>query len=125
MTMVLVADDSTSMRQMLAHTLRQGGYEVTLAADGAEALEQLERQPADLVLTDCNMPRLDGLGLTRALRADPRWRRVPVLVLTTEDDAATKQAGRAAGATGWLVKPFEPARLLEVIGQVCAMGDTE
>jgi two-component system, chemotaxis family, chemotaxis protein CheY len=123
MTMVLVADDSPSMRQMLAHTLRQGGYDVALAVDGTDALEQMERQPADLVLTDRNMPRLDGLGLTRALRADSRWRRVPVLVLTTEDDPDTKLAGRMAGATGWLVKPFEPTRLLEVIGQVCAMGE--
>jgi two-component system chemotaxis response regulator CheY len=123
MTKVLVADDSASMRQMLAHVLSEGGYAVALAVDGADALRQLEREPADLVLTDCHMPGLDGLGLTRAVRADARWSHLPVLVLTTEVDAATKQAGREAGATGWLLKPFEPATLLAVIGQVCATGE--
>ncbi|WP_427912006.1 response regulator [Ramlibacter sp. MMS24-I3-19] len=123
MTKVLVADDSPSMRQMLAHVLREGGYGVALAVDGADALRQLEHEPADVVLTDCHMPGLDGLALTRALRADPRWRHLPVLVLTTEVDAGTKQAGRAAGATGWLAKPFDPSSLLAVIGQVSAMGE--
>jgi len=124
MTKVLVADDSPSMRQMLAHVLREGGYDVALAVDGADALRQLEHEPADVVLTDCHMPGLDGLGLTRALRADARWQHLPVLVLTTEVDAGAKQAGRAAGATGWLVKPFEPSSLLAVIGQVSATGET-
>ena len=123
MTTVLVADDSASMRQMLAHVLREGGYGVALAVDGADALRQLESEPADVILTDCHMPGLDGLALTRAVRADARWRHLPVLVLTTEVDAAMKQEGRAAGATGWLVKPFEPATLLSVIGQVSGMGE--
>ena len=118
MTLVLAVDDSTSMRQMLAHTLRCGGYAVVEAVDGEHALQQLAAHPVDVVITDQNMPRLDGLSLTRALRADARWARLPVLVLTTETDACLKQAGRAAGATGWLGKPFDPARLLDVLARV-------
>ncbi|TFZ08320.1 response regulator [Ramlibacter humi] len=118
MTRVLAVDDSASMRQMLAYTLRTGGYEVIEAADGAEALERLEGAGVDLVITDQNMPRLDGLALTRALRAQERWRKVPVLILTTESGDAIKSEGRAAGATGWLQKPFEPQRLLDTLARV-------
>ncbi|MGZ5271264.1 MAG: response regulator [Ramlibacter sp.] len=119
MTVVLAVDDSPSMRQMLAHTLRHGGYEVVEAEDGADALERLSGRRVDVVLTDQNMPRMDGLALTRAVRSDVRWCHLPVPILTTEADDDAKQAGRDAGATGWLVKPFEPARLLQVLGQVC------
>jgi two-component system, chemotaxis family, chemotaxis protein CheY len=122
MTLVLAVDDSTSMRQMLAHTLRTGGYGVVEAVDGVDALDKLAATAVDVVITDQNMPRMDGLALTRALRADARWARLPVLVLTTEADEALKQAGRqagrAAGATGWLGKPFDPQRLLEVLARV-------
>jgi two-component system chemotaxis response regulator CheY len=118
MTLVLAVDDSTSMRQMLAHTLRAGGYGVVEAVDGADALDKLVTSSVDVVITDQNMPRMDGLALTRALRADARWRHLPVLVLTTEADEALKQAGRAAGATGWLGKPFDPQRLLDVVARV-------
>lgn len=118
MPTVLAVDDSASMRQMLAHALRQGGYAVTEAVDGADALDRLASQPVDAVITDQNMPRMDGLSLIKALRSDERWRGLPVLILTTETDDRVKQAARAAGATGWLLKPFDPARLLEVLGKV-------
>jgi two-component system chemotaxis response regulator CheY len=118
MTMVLAVDDSASMRQMLAHALHAAGYEVAQAVDGIDALDKLEALAVDVVITDQNMPRMDGLTLTRALRADPRWQRLPVLVLTTETGDALKQEGRAAGATGWLGKPFDPRRLVEVLAKV-------
>jgi two-component system chemotaxis response regulator CheY len=118
MTRILAVDDSVSMRKMVAYTLRCGGYDVVEAVDGVDALDQLERQAVDVVITDQNMPNMDGLTLTRTLRADRRWNRVPILVLTTEAGDALKQEGRAAGATGWLVKPFEPRRLLEVVAKV-------
>jgi two-component system, chemotaxis family, chemotaxis protein CheY len=119
MTTVLAVDDSASMRQMLAYTLRQGGYEVIEAGDGAEALKRLESShDVRVVVTDQNMPHLDGLSLTRALRAQERWAKVPVLILTTESSPEIKREGRAAGATGWLMKPFEPQQLLDTLAMV-------
>lgn len=118
MRSILTVDDSASMRQMVAFTLKHAGYDVIEAVDGQDALDKLEGRQVDLVLTDQNMPRMDGLTLTRTLRAQPRHGRVPILILTTESSDDMKQAGRAAGATGWLVKPFDPPRLLEVIGRV-------
>jgi len=118
MPLILAVDDSASMRQMLSHTLRAAGFEVLEAVDGADALTQATARPVDLVLTDQNMPRMDGLALTAALRARPATAQVPVLILTTESDQAVKAAARAAGATGWLAKPFDPARLVDVIRQV-------
>ncbi len=118
MQTILAVDDSASMRQLLAHTLGQAGYRVVQASDGVEALEKFGQGGIDLVITDHNMPRMDGLAFTAALRRDARARQVPVLILTTESDPAVKSAGRAAGATGWLLKPFDPARLLEVLAKV-------
>ena len=118
MRSILTVDDSASMRQMVAFTLKHAGYEVIEAVDGRDALDKVANRRVDLVLTDQNMPRLDGLSLTRALRGSAQHRAVPVLILTTESGDEMKQAGRAAGATGWLVKPFDPPRLLEVIGKV-------
>jgi two-component system chemotaxis response regulator CheY len=115
---ILAVDDSAAMRQMLAFTLKGAGHQVTEAVDGVDALEKLQGRSFDVVLTDHNMPRMDGLALTRSLRAQERFRTVPVLILTTESGDDIKQAGRAAGATGWLVKPFDPARLIEVIRKV-------
>jgi two-component system chemotaxis response regulator CheY len=106
------------MRQMLAFTLRSAGHQVIEAVDGIDALEKIRGQDIDVVLTDHNMPRMDGLELTRSLRAQERFRGTPVLILTTDSGDELKQAGRAAGATGWLVKPFDPQRLLEVITKV-------
>lgn len=118
MRSILTVDDSASMRQMVAFTLKHAGYEVIEAVDGQDALEKVKDQPVDLVLTDQNMPRMDGLALVQRLRSMAQHRSVPILILTTESSDEMKQAGRAAGATGWLVKPFDPPRLLEVIGKV-------
>ncbi|GAB4211744.1 MAG: response regulator [Rhodoferax sp.] len=118
MPSILTVDDSPSMRKMVSFTLAGAGFEVVEAVDGVDALEKAEAQQFDLILTDQNMPRLDGLGLTRKLREHPRFKNVPILMLTTESSDLMKQAGRAAGATGWLVKPFDPQRLIEVIHKV-------
>jgi two-component system, chemotaxis family, chemotaxis protein CheY len=118
MPVILTVDDSPSMRKMVSFTLIGAGYQVVEAIDGVDAFEKAQTQPFDLVLTDQNMPRLDGLGLTRKLREHPHFKTVPILMLTTESSDLMKQAGRAAGATGWLVKPFDPIRLIEVIQKV-------
>ena len=115
---ILAVDDSSSLRQMVAFSLKAAGYHVVEAVDGQDGLDKAKLQAVDLVLTDQNMPRVDGLTLTQRLRAMPRLRGVPILILTTESSDEMKQAGRAAGATGWLVKPFDPPKLLEVIGRV-------
>ena len=115
---ILAVDDSASMRQMVSFTLKNAGFAVTEAVDGMDAWEKAQQRDFTLVLTDQNMPRLDGLGLTRKLREHPDFKTTPILMLTTESSDLMKQAGRAAGATGWLVKPFDPARLLEVIKKV-------
>ena len=118
MASILAVDDSASMRQMVSFTLRSSGHHVIEAIDGQDALDKLGDQHIDLVLTDQNMPRMDGLTLVRQLRGNDRFRLTPILVLTTESSDEMKQAGRAAGATGWMVKPFDPVRLIEVIGKV-------
>lgn len=118
MRSILAVDDSASMRKMVSFTLTGAGFQVVEAVDGQDAWERAQQQTFDLVLTDQNMPRLDGLGLTRKLREHPRFKTTPILVLTTESSDTMKQAGRAAGATGWLVKPFDPGRLIEVINKV-------
>ncbi|MDO8276165.1 MAG: response regulator [Serpentinimonas sp.] len=115
---ILAVDDSASMRKMVSFTLASAGFKVVEAVDGVDAFEKAEKQPFDLVLTDQNMPRLDGIGLTRKLREHPNFKLTPILILTTESSDQMKQAGRAAGATGWLVKPFDPSRLIEVIRKV-------
>jgi two-component system chemotaxis response regulator CheY len=115
---ILAVDDSASMRQMVSFTLKNAGFAVTEAVDGQDALEKVMNKDFALVLTDQNMPRLDGIGLTRRLRENPKFRSTPILILTTESSDQMKQAGRAAGATGWLVKPFDPAKLVEVINKV-------
>ncbi len=115
---ILAVDDSASMRQMVSFTLKNAGYDVVEAVDGEDAFDKARARDFDLVLTDQNMPRLDGLGLTRKLRETPKFKNTPILILTTESSDQMKQAGRAAGATGWLVKPFDPAKLIEVIKKV-------
>lgn len=115
---ILAVDDSASMRKMVSFTLTGAGYHVVEAVDGQDGFEKAQSNHIDLVLTDQNMPRLDGLGLTRKLRESPQFKNIPILILTTESSDQMKQAGRAAGATGWLVKPFDPNKLLEVIKKV-------
>jgi two-component system chemotaxis response regulator CheY len=115
---ILAVDDSASMRQLVSFTLKSAGYDVTDAVDGIDAWEKASRNHYSLVLTDQNMPRLDGIGLTKKLRGHPGFKDTPILLLTTESSDQMKQQGRAAGATGWLVKPFDPTKLLEVIARV-------
>jgi len=118
MQSILAVDDSASMRQMVAFTLKGAGYNVIEAADGHEALEKARSANVDLVLTDQNMPKMDGLTLVKSLRGLPSYSGTPILILTTESSDEMKARGKAAGATGWLVKPFDPAKLIEVIGKV-------
>ena len=115
---ILAVDDSASMRQMVTFTLKSAGYNVVEAVDGQDAWEKAGKSDFDLVLTDQNMPRMDGISLTKKLRDNPKFKTTPILILTTESSDQMKMAGRAAGATGWLVKPFDPAKLIEVIGKV-------
>jgi two-component system, chemotaxis family, chemotaxis protein CheY len=115
---ILAVDDSASMRQMVSFTLKNAGYTVVEAVDGQDAFEKAGTRDFDLVLTDQNMPRLDGIGLTKKLRDHPKFKSTPILILTTESSDQMKAAGRGAGATGWLVKPFDPAKLIEVIKKV-------
>ena len=115
---ILAVDDSASMRQMVSFTLKSAGYNVVEAVDGQDAWEKAGGRSFDLILTDQNMPRMDGISLTRKLREAPQFKSTPILILTTESSDQMKQLGRAAGATGWLVKPFDPGRLLEVIQKV-------
>ena len=115
---ILAVDDSASMRQMVSFTLKSAGYNVVEAVDGQDAWEKSASRDFDLVLTDQNMPRMDGIGLTRKLREHPKFKTTPILILTTESSDQMKQAGRSAGATGWLVKPFDPTKLIEVIRKV-------
>ncbi|MCK9202090.1 MAG: response regulator [Gallionella sp.] len=115
---VLTVDDSASIRQMVAFTLKSAGYTVIEAADGQEGLDKAKTNAVNLVLTDQNMPKMDGLTLIKTLRGLPQYRSTPILMLTTESSDAMKSQGRAAGATGWLVKPFDPQKLLEVVKKV-------
>ncbi|MBI5937718.1 MAG: response regulator [Betaproteobacteria bacterium] len=115
---VLTVDDSASIRQMVGFTLKSAGYEVVEAVDGEDGLNKAKAKAADLVLTDQNMPKMDGLTLIKTLRGLPQYRSTPILVLTTESSDAMKAAGKSAGATGWLVKPFDPQKLLDVVKKV-------
>ncbi len=115
---ILAVDDSASIRQMVSFTLKSAGYEVVEAVDGQDGLDKAKSRTVNLVLTDQNMPRMDGLTLIRNLRALPQYKSTPILMLTTESSDAMKSQGRAAGATGWLVKPFDPQKLIEVVRKV-------
>jgi two-component system chemotaxis response regulator CheY len=106
------------MRQMVRYTLEGAGYEVIQAADGVEALDLAKGRGVDLVLTDVNMPRMDGITLVKELRGLDTYKFTPMLVLTTESGPETKQRGKQAGATGWIVKPFNPDQLLATIARV-------
>jgi two-component system chemotaxis response regulator CheY len=115
---ILAVDDSASMRQVVSLTLKEAGYEVVLASDGVEALEWARSGVVDLVLTDVHMPRMDGITLVRELRELPNYKFVPMLILTTESSQEKKMDGKRAGATGWLVKPFNPPQLLATVARV-------
>ena len=115
---ILTVDDSRTMRDMLMLALKDAGYRVVQAEDGVHGLEVLRAENPDIVITDINMPRMDGFGFIEGMRADPNHKATPVLVLTTESDAAKKQRARDAGATGWIVKPFDEDKLVSVINRL-------
>lgn len=115
MATILAVDDSSSMRQMVSFTLKSDGHDVTEAEDGAVALDIAKAKNFDLVLTDVNMPNMDGITLISELRKLPGFKGTPLLMLATESATDKKQAGKNAGATGWIVKPFNPEHLLAVI----------
>jgi two-component system chemotaxis response regulator CheY len=118
---ILTVDDSRTMRDMLHMALTDAGFRVLQAVDGVHGLEVLEtNESPDVIITDINMPRLDGFGFIEGVRQDARHRATPILVLTTESDAAKKNRAREAGATGWIVKPFNPEKLVEAVRRVAA-----
>jgi len=118
MANVLVVDDSASMRQMVLFTLKNAGHTVAEAVDGQQGLDMAKTQKYDLVLTDVNMPNMDGISLSKALRAQPNTKFTPILMLTTESGLDKKQEGKAAGVTGWIVKPFNPTQLITTVNKV-------
>ena len=118
MASILAVDDSASMRQMVSFTLKGAGYDVIEAADGVEALNIARTKGVNLVITDVNMPNMDGISLIKELRGLPSYKFTPLLMLTTESSADKKQQGKAAGATGWIVKPFNPEQLLNTVKKV-------
>ena len=118
MATILAVDDSASMRQMVAFTLKGAGHDVVEAADGVDALSKAKTRKFDLVISDVNMPNMDGITLIRELRSLPAFKFTPILMLTTESTTDKKQEGKSAGATGWIVKPFNPDQLLATIKKV-------
>ena len=114
----LVVDDSASMRQMVAFTLTAAGFQVIQGCDGKDALNKVAVKAVNLVVTDLNMPVMDGIALITQLRSMPEYKFIPILMLTTESQDEKKKQGRAAGATGWMVKPFNPEQLMSVVGKV-------
>jgi two-component system chemotaxis response regulator CheY len=115
---IMTVDDSASVRQMVSFTLRQQGFEIVEAATGSEALKKMEKKEIHMLITDINMPGLDGISLIREVRGNPSRRFMPIIILTTESDAARKKEGKEAGATGWIVKPFRPDQLVAVVRKV-------
>ena len=118
MRTVLIVDDSGSIRQMVSFTLKSAKYNVIEAVNGKEGLDKASSNKIDLILTDQNMPIMDGLTMLKSLKSNPKTRNIPVLLLTTESSDAMKASGKAAGATGWLVKPFDPVKLIDVVKKV-------
>jgi two-component system, chemotaxis family, chemotaxis protein CheY len=117
---ILTVDDSRTMRDMLKLALTRAGYNVVQAVDGLHGLEILNEAHPHVIITDINMPKLDGFGFIEGVRATERFRIVPILVLTTESDAEKRKRARSAGATGWVVKPFDPVKLIDVVRRVAA-----
>jgi two-component system, chemotaxis family, chemotaxis protein CheY len=115
---IMTVDDSASVRQMVSFTLQKAGYDVIEAEDGKDALEKIDGKGVQMVITDLNMPNVDGVELIKALRAKSLYKFIPIVFLTTESQASKKQEGKEAGATGWIVKPFKPEQLLAVVKKV-------
>ena len=118
MASILLVDDSTTMREMVSFTLCEAGHKVSEAEDGVEALELAKTLEVNLVITDVNMPNMDGITLTGKLRELPAYKFIPILILTTETGTAKKEMGKVAGATGWIEKPFDPDHLLATVNKV-------
>ncbi|WP_028980181.1 response regulator [Sporocytophaga myxococcoides] len=115
---ILIADDSESVREVVSYTLINAGYEVLIGIDGEDALKYLNGKEIHLVLTDLHMPKMDGIALIKEIRSKPEYKFIPILFLTTESNASKKEEAKAAGATGWIVKPFVPEKLIETIQRV-------
>ncbi len=115
---IMTVDDSASVRQMVSFTLREDGYEVIEACDGVDAISKMENTTLNMIVTDLNMPNMDGIELIKKVRAGSANKFVPIILLTTESQESKKQEGKSAGATGWIVKPFKPEQLLAVIKKV-------
>lgn len=115
---IMVVDDSASIRQLVGFTLKNAGYDVVEASDGRDAVSKLSGNRVGMLITDLNMPNMDGIELVRKVRGDASHKFIPIIMLTTESQDAKKQEGKAAGATGWIVKPFKPDQLLAVVKKV-------
>ena len=115
---IMTADDSASVRQMVAFTLKDAGYDVVEAVDGQEALRKLNGAGVNMLITDLNMPNMDGIELIKQVRSQQQFKFMPIVMLTTESQDAKKKEGKAAGATGWIVKPFKPEQLVAVVKKV-------
>ncbi len=117
---ILIVDDSSSMRQLVKMTLTGAGHQVIEAVDGRDALAKLTGQKVNLIISDVNMPNLDGIGLVKALKARPEYKFTPIVMLTTESEQSKKAEGQAAGARAWIVKPFQPAQLLSAVDKLAS-----
>jgi two-component system, chemotaxis family, chemotaxis protein CheY len=115
---ILTTDDSASVRQMVSFTLKDAGYSVLEASDGLEALDKIQGSRINMLITDLNMPKLDGIELIRQIRSKPQLKFIPIIMLTTESQDIRKQEGKAAGATGWIIKPFKPVQLVNVVKRI-------
>lgn len=115
---ILTVDDSASIRMMVSFTLKEKGYRVIEAMDGIDGIDKLRDESVDMVITDLNMPKMDGIGMIREIRQNPGFRFIPIIMLTTESQEDRKIEARAAGATGWITKPFRPEQLLAVVRKV-------
>jgi two-component system, chemotaxis family, chemotaxis protein CheY len=118
MKTILIVDDAVSMRGLVSMTLRNAGYGVVEASDGREALVQIGKQKVNMVVTDFNMPHMNGIELIKALKADARYKFLPIVMLTTESEDSKKQQGQMAGAKAWIVKPFKPDVMLNVVKKI-------
>jgi len=117
---IMTVDDSASVRMMVNFTLRELGYEIIEAENGKEALKKLEKKHIHMMITDINMPEMDGISLVKKVRQNPDYKFIPIIMLTTESQVEKKNAGKQAGATGWIVKPFKPDQLAAVVKRVLA-----
>lgn len=116
---VLTVDDSKTIREMVSFTLKNAGYSILEAEDGVQGVNVANKNDVSLIITDLNMPNMNGFEMIKSLRSSAKYSRTPILMLTTEGDVNKKEQGKAAGATGWIVKPFKPEKLVEVVKKVC------